>query len=1122
MSILQQATSWSSIARPWRAILLLSLTATTSALPAATLTWQGDIGPGWGSGVPGLDTNWVAGTLPAPGDSLLFNLNQAGLANLVTGNDLTGLTLGGTNAITFTNDAGTDTGFTLSGNAVTLGGNINSSGTTGTHAHLISLDLVLNGTRTVTPVQNTTITIQGQVGETGGSQGLVKAGQGTLVLSGTNSFSGPVLINQGTLMANSLGDSGAASSIGAGAVIHLGSGTTTAGTLTYTGAGGFSNRSVNLAAATTGGAALNNNGTGALTFTGVFTNAGSGAKTLTFGGSNTGANEIQSILGDGANGGTLAIAKSNGGAWSLTALNSFTGPVSVNQGILSVNSIANAGSASALGAGSVVNLGSGAQSGTLFYSGPATSTNRTIHLASAGAGGGVIDASGMGSLTLTGNVTNAATSGTKTLTLNGATIGNEFQGVITDGGNGGVVAVTKGDTGTWVLSGANTFTGALSVSRATLTVTSLADSGVASAAGAGSVINLGGGAQAGTLTYTGSGASTNRGVTLASTGTGGGTINSSGTGPLVLTAALTNTGASGSKTLTLGGSNTGANEFQGLISNGVAGGSLALVKSGAGTWHVTGMNTFTGDVTVTQGSLVVNSLAAGGVSSAIGAGSTLHLGSGANAGTLVYAGAGATVDRAINLASTGAGGGIITHNGEGVLIFSGAFNNAGTTGTKTLTLSGTSTDANQFQGVIHDGGAGGTVAVTKSGDGTWALSGANAYSGNTTLNAGTLRLNHTSAIGTGAFIIAGGTLDNTTGAAITLSTGNAVTISGDFAFGGTQSLDLGGGTVTIGNASRVVTLNGGSTLSLGELRWNSVNAARSLTVNQGTGSGANLVLGGLMLNINTDTAARNRTITGSADVRIAGVVSNGNAFNNGLIYSGSGTLTLSGANTYSGRTQVTAGTLVVNGSTGSGSVTVSAGAALGGSGTAGSISSGSTFILDSGGRLFAGQAHVLDAQTLTLQADASFMLRGRVELDIIGGYTSGVLNMSGGNNDILKFTSSAGSGLGAPVLNGATLQLRTGVGLGAGSWTPGTAFKLFDWAGLLGSFDNLPAGGAQTGNPDDLPDLSQAGLAWDWSQLYSSGVISVTTMVPEPSRMFLMMSGVVALLLRRRRPPVQQ
>ncbi|MDB6004578.1 MAG: hypothetical protein JWR15_1565 [Prosthecobacter sp.] len=1366
---------------------------------AASLIWQGDVSANWNGGTTAVNTNWTSNTLPANGDNLTFDLNTLNVANLASTNDLTGLTLGGTNALTFTNDGGTNTGFTLTGNAITLGGNITSAGTTGTHTHTLSLGLILSGTRTLTAATGTTFIIDGLISETGGSFGFIKTGQGSATLSNTNTFTGAVSVSQGTLTIASIANTGTNSAIGAGSAINIGSGTTTAGTLTYTGSAASTNRTVNLAATTTGAATINSSGTGALIFTGTFTNAGTTAKTLTLGGTSTDNNEIQSVLSNGS--GTLSLTKANAGTWVLSAVNTFTGNVSINQGILSVNTLAVAGQNSALGAGSVLNFGNAGQTGTLLYTGAAVSTDRTINLNSAGTGSATIDASGTGSLTLTGNVTNAATSGSKTLTLNGTATNNEFRGIISDGGLGGVVAVTKGDTGTWILSGLNTFTGAVSINRATLFVNTIADSGTASALGAGTTINLGNGAQPGILNYTGTGGSTNRALVLASASTGGGTITNNGTGALLFTGTFSNTGAA-AKTFTLNGTNTGANEFQSILTDST-GGALSFVKAGAGTWTLSGANTFSGSVSVNQGILTITTLAA------LGTGTTINLGSAAQTGTLNYTGTGATTNRSIVLASTTTGGGTITNNGTGALIFTGTVSNTGT-GTKTLTLGGSNTGSNELQSILEDGT--GIVAFAKSDTSTWILSATNTYSGGTTLSAGTLVLNSTSAIGTGTLTITGGTLDTST-TAITLTTNNAISLNGSLVFGGTKNLNLGSGVVTIGNANRDITLNGSSTLTLGEVQWNSVGGTRIFTVNQGTGSGAALVLGGFQLNINTDTAARNRTFTGTGDLTINGTIANGNAFANGLIYSGSGTLTLtgvssytgvttvnggtlkltgsgsiatssaltlnagtfdvggtaastagaltlgsatstiggqttnlmssvaggsftlngnvtynagavgfengqatisanlvlsgdrtisvddsptaavdvlvsgvisggfaltkgdigtlrlsatntftgqtllnngtteiyslgyvgvagslgtadknaaagsirfgstantgtlsylgsgdstdrhvqigsgtgatatggatilsngsgelvftatsfntavtvspagastarvltlggsntsantiqgaiinnigagtsgtnavavvkqdaglwilSGSSTYSGGTTVNGGTLLINNTTGSatgsGSVTIASGAQLGGKG---SLSTSAALTLPSGGLLFAGQSSTLDAQILTLQADAGFSLSGGIKLDLIGGGASGLLNAQTGSNDLIIFNG------GAVTLAGATLTIQTNLPITTGAWAAGSSWKLFTWSGLTSHFDNLPDSGTQQGNLGDLPDLSALGLGWDWSHLYTDGTLSVIALAPEPSRALLLFLGLAGLLSRRRR-----
>jgi hypothetical protein len=155
---------------------------------------------------------------------------------------------------------------------------------------------------------------------------------------------------------------------------------------------------------------------------------------------------------------------------------------------------------------------------------------------------------------------------------------------------------------------------------------------------------------------------------------------------------------------------------------------------------------------------------------------------------------------------------------------------------------------------------------------------------------------------------------------------------------------------------------------------------------------------------------------------------------------------------------------------------------------------------------------MLDAQELIVQSGGTITLGGKVELDIIGGAGSGVLNAQAGNNDRLIFTPASGiAGTATPVITGS-LKINSSLT----GWTAGTAFDLFDWANLTTSFSNLPSSGSMQGNPVDLPDLTSLSLLWDWSQLYSNGQISVVA-VPEPSRVFLVLSGVSALFLRRRR-----
>jgi len=277
----------------------------------------------------------------------------------------------------------------------------------------------------------------------------------------------------------------------------------------------------------------------------------------------------------------------------------------------------------------------------------------------------------------------------------------------------------------------------------------------------------------------------------------------------------------------------------------------------------------------------------------------------------------------------------------------------------------------------------GTGSVTQSSGGTLTLGGTiNSYSGGTILNSGTLNINSASAIGTGAFTISGGVIDNASAAAITLSNNNAQNWNGDFTFIGTQGLNLGTGAVTM-NASRIVTVSGnvltvggsigdggsgfsltkngagtlvlsaantysgGTTVNAGTLN---INTDAALGAAPGSATAAAIILNGgtlqvandLSLNSNRGIALGNATTTGSGTIdtqsfvmTYGGVIAD-NGGNGGLNKSGTGTLILSGANTYSGATIVNAGVLEVDGSLAAASaVSVNSGGTLSGIGTVG-------------------------------------------------------------------------------------------------------------------------------------------------------------------------------------------
>ncbi len=189
--------------------------------------------------------------------------------------------------------------------------------------------------------------------------------------------------------------------------------------------------------------------------------------------------------------------------------------------------------------------------------------------------------------------------------------------LIIDGKISGNGSVGRTDPGiVYLNNNANDFTGELAASHGVIVAGTIADAGVASAIGAGSVIRLGQGtwgpSDTGTLRYTGVTASTNRTVRMTSNNTYGGStpvVGSSGRPTLEVTDANT--------TLTFNGnfeyhstSTMGQWRLHGA-GNGVINGNITttgakLEKNGAGTWTLNGTNGYTGITEVKGGKLLVN------------------------------------------------------------------------------------------------------------------------------------------------------------------------------------------------------------------------------------------------------------------------------------------------------------------------------------------------------------------------------------------------------------------------------------------------------------------------------------------------------------------------------------
>lgn len=228
-------------------------------------------------------------------------------------------------------------------------------------------------------------------------------------------------------------------------------------------------------------------------------------------------------------------------------------------------------------------------------------------------GGMILENNGTGKLTM-GGVYAEDNTVTKLLTLGGSnTLDNTMAGVIRNAATNGVVSVTKVGTGVWRLAGDNTFTGQLLVDAGTVRVVKLANTGAVSSTGAGiSSIRLGGPDAAATLEYTGTAdSSTNRQIQVGSNANhanGAVILNNSASGKLIFIntnfIAQASITATQTRTLTLGGSYTGAaNEIQGVIKDNLAA-AIALTKTGASTWRLTGVNTYGGLTTIDGGTLV--------------------------------------------------------------------------------------------------------------------------------------------------------------------------------------------------------------------------------------------------------------------------------------------------------------------------------------------------------------------------------------------------------------------------------------------------------------------------------------------------------------------------------------
>jgi len=238
--------------------------------------------------------NWSPSGAPSNGDTLDFPND---VTDLAPDNDIVGLSVAG---ITFSG-AGTSGGFTITGNDLTLTGDITDTTSDTFVTNTLSLNVALSGTPTFTVPAGHFIAVPGVLS---GSGNLTKAGNGTLELQSANTGTGTFMISAGQVLADnaaSLGNSSAGTTVsdGAGLLFCFSSDITVAEPITVGGVG-IANGALGVAGCGgPGNITKTATLTGAVVLTADTQVAGGSANTLKLTGSLNGAHHITVV--DGAN-----------------------------------------------------------------------------------------------------------------------------------------------------------------------------------------------------------------------------------------------------------------------------------------------------------------------------------------------------------------------------------------------------------------------------------------------------------------------------------------------------------------------------------------------------------------------------------------------------------------------------------------------------------------------------------------------------------------------------------------------------------------------------------------------------------------------------------------------------
>ncbi len=848
------------------------------------------------------------GAIKSSGSNAALTINSTVSADFkgVIDNTISGVTLTGSGKFGFAKDQ-RYTGITTINDGAWL--QISTGSTTGSIA---STSIVNNGKISFT--RSDPYTYAGVISGTGS---LHQYKLNTLTLTETNTYTGATTIDAGgTLQIGSGSTTGSITSTsivnsgkisfnrsdaytyagvisGTGSVQQKGTGTLTLSNTSNSYTGGTTVSSGTLDISNNG----NNQctiGTGTLTLAGGTVQASAASTPITVP-VNLSANSVVNTLESkdivlyGVLSGSATLTKTGPGQLTLGGTNTNTGVITISAGTLTIGA---GGTTGNISPSSVVNNGAlnFARSDAYTYSGVISGSGSVLQY-----GTGTLSLTGANTYTgattikegtLIGDISKSANvTITGTYDLNGAArtlVNPSGAGTVKSSGSNATLTLTSKNDSTFsgtientissltvngpktlILSGNNAYTGATTVDTGATLVGNISNSTSVTIAG----------------TYDLKGTE----VTLTNL-SGTGTIQSSG-----------GTGA----TLTLA-SPTSENSatFSGTLANTING----LVKTGSGTLILSGTNSMASSTvtTINAGTLQVGS---GSTTGSISSNSTVNNGilsfnrsndytySGiiSGSGTLIQKGSGKTLLRGSNTytGSTTLSSGTLNiasanNLGSGAIILSGGIlqANADLTLTQPITLTADGTIATSNYSVTVSSNITGTNALRKNGSGTLIFTGTNAYTGITNITAGTLQIGSGSTSGS----IASGSIVNSGN--FTFNRSDTVTYPGVISGTGTFTKS-GTGTVILSGAN---TYAGSTTISGGTLQ---------------IGSGATTG------NITSATIINNAALTFKRSDAYAytGVISGTGA----LQQSGAGTLTLPGANTYTGSTTIDAGkTLIGN------------------------------------------------------------------------------------------------------------------------------------------------------------------------------------------------------------------